>query len=141
MASLPHVQEIAARYRSQGVVVLASCTRDARDKFEAWVRKNQQKYPDIVFAHDAVALKSERVSLKLYGVSGIPAQYVIGRDGRIVDAILGYMKGEALLERGLARAGVKVDPAVLARAAEDAKRRAVLENRPAPAPPSDPRKN
>ena len=65
----------------------------------------------------------ERASHKLYGVRGIPAQFVIGRDGKVAAFVSGYMAGEVLLEGALAKAGIKVDPAIVAKAAEDQKKR------------------
>ncbi len=126
IAAFPHTQEVAAQYKDQGVVVLASGTSDARAAFERWVPENQTKYPDIHFSHDAAERKPERASLALYGVSGIPTQFIIDREGRIVDIVIGYRKGEVILDAALAKAGVKVDPAILEKAEADLKRRAAL---------------
>jgi peroxiredoxin len=123
VASMPHTQEVAAHYKDQGVVVIGSCTSDARAAFETWVRKNQSKYADFVFAHDAAEKGPERASRKLYGVRGIPAQFVIGRDGKVAAFVGGYKSGEVLLEGALAKAGIKVDPAIVAQAALDQKKR------------------
>lgn len=123
MASMPHTQEVAAHYKDQGVVVLANCTSDARAKFEQWVKANQAKYPDMVWTHDAAEKKPERVSRARYGVGGIPCQFVIDREGKIVDIVVGYMPGEAILEAALAKAGINVDPALVAKGAADLKRR------------------
>lgn len=121
--ALPHVQEIAAHYKEQGVVVIASCTSDSRSAFEGWVEKNRAEYADILFAHDALEKGLDRASRKLYGVSGIPAQFVIGRDGKIAAFVGGYMKGEKLLDAALAKAGITVDAATLEKAAQDQKKR------------------
>ena len=123
MASMPHTAEVAAKFKDQGVVVLGSCTSDSREKFEAWVKANQAKYPDFVFAHDPAERKPERASRALYGVQGIPTQFIIGRDGKLVAIVVGYLKGENILEAALAKAGVKVDPALVAKGAEDLKKR------------------
>ena len=124
MAAFPHTQEVAAKYKDQGVVVLASCTSDSRAKFDEWVPRNQEKYPDLLFAHDAAERKPERASRALYGVSGIPTQFIIDRDGKVVDIVIGYMKGEVILDGALAKAGVKVAPEIVAQAEQDLKKRA-----------------
>ena len=124
VASMPHTQEVAARYKDQGVVVIGSCTSDKRTAFEAWVRRNRSKYPDFVFAHDAAEKSPERASHRLYGVGGIPAQFIIGRDGKVAAFVDGYREGEVLLEGALAKAGIEVDPAIVAKAVEDQKKRA-----------------
>ncbi len=119
IASMPHTQEVAAKYQDQGVVVLAACTSDRRALFEKWVAANQSKYPDIIFTHDPLEKSVDRVARKLYGVGGIPQQFVIDREGRIVAHITGYLKGEAILDAALAQAGIKVDPALIAKGAKD----------------------
>jgi peroxiredoxin len=121
--SMPHTQEVAAKYKDQGVVVLGSCTSDARDKFEAWVKANQAKYPDFIFSHDPAERGADRVSAKLYGVGGIPQQFIIDREGKIASTVTGYLAGEVLLDAALAKAGIKVAPEILAKAVIDAKKR------------------
>jgi peroxiredoxin len=124
IASMPHTQEVAAHYKNQGVVVLGTCTSDKRDKFDTWVKTNQGKYPDFIFAHDPVdAMDENRPSRKLYGVSGIPTQFIIDRDGKIAAIQIGYIKGEVLLDAALSKAGIKVDPELLVQAVQDQKKR------------------
>jgi len=117
--SLPHTQEVAKHLKDQGVVVLASCTSDTRAKFEEWVKANQATYPDITFTCDpnerGSATYEDRASKKLYGVSGIPTQFIIGRDGRIAASLVGYSDGDARLEASLAKVGVQVDPLIAAK--------------------------
>jgi len=117
--ALPHVQKIAAQYKDQGVLVLAVCTQDQRSNFETWLKKNRQKYPEILFSHDPAESKPERASLQLYGVTAIPCQFIINREGQIVETIVGYMEGEVFVDAALAKAGIDVDPAVLAKAKQD----------------------
>lgn len=123
LASMPHTQEVAAHYKDQGVVVVASCTSDGRKAFETWIKRNQEKYPDINFSHDPAERSADRASHKLYGVGGIPQQFIIDREGTIVATVTGYLKGEAILDAALAKAGIKVDPALVAKGAEDLKKR------------------
>ena len=126
MASMPHTQEVSAHYKDQGVVVLANCTSDARKKFESWVKANQAKYPDIIWTHDKAEKSPDRASRKLFGVGGIPTQYIIDREGKVVDIVVGYLKGEAILDAALAKAGVKVDPALIEKGAADLKKREMM---------------
>jgi len=126
-AALPHVQELARHYKEQGVVVLASCTNDGKKAFDRWIAANGAKYPDIVFAFDPLERSPERGSRKHYGVSGIPQQFVIGRDGLIKSLVTGYMRGEVLLDAALAEAGIDVPEDVLARARQDLAKRAEMD--------------
>jgi thiol-disulfide isomerase/thioredoxin len=126
LASMPHTQEVAAKYKDQGVVVMASCTSDARLKFEAWVKANQGTYPDIKFSHDPLERDPSRAARKLYGVGGIPQQFIIDREGKVAALVTGYLKGEALLDAALAKAGIKVDPALIEQAVQDQKKRDMM---------------
>lgn len=112
-SSLPHTQEVARKTKDQGVVVLAVCTSDTREKFDEFVKANRATYPDIVFTCDPHVRGSdtyaERASTKFYGVSGIPTQFVIGKDGRIAGALVGYSSGDTRLESLLKDLGVKLD--------------------------------
>ena len=119
MRAMPHTQETAARYRDQGVVVLANCTNDARAKFETWVKANHGKYPDIIWTHDPLERSPERVSQKLYGVSGIPTQFILDPEGRVVDTVVGYLQGEVMLDDALRKAGIQVADGIEAKAAQD----------------------
>jgi ABC-type nitrate/sulfonate/bicarbonate transport system substrate-binding protein len=72
-----------------------------------------------MFAFDPLEKSADSASRKLYGVSGIPQQFVIDKDGKVVAEVGGYRKGEVLLDAALAKAGVKVDAATLEQAAKD----------------------
>ena len=140
IASFPHTQKLAAKYKDQGVVVLASGTSDFIAKFQEWIPANQPKYPDLVFAWDTherdSATFAERAASKLYGVTGIPTQFVIGRDGQIVGVIVGNGgEKDPRTEAALAKAGVKVDGAIVAQADEKAKAAAAAAAERAKNPP------
>jgi peroxiredoxin len=113
VASMPHTQEIAAKYSDQGVAVLAVCTGDKRGRFEDWVTLKARNYPAIRFSFDpheqGTAAEAERASVALYRVPAIPTQFIINREGRIVGTTTGYRQGDTTLERALAAAGVKAD--------------------------------
>jgi peroxiredoxin len=106
-ASLSHTQEAAKKYKDQSVVVLAVCTSDTRAKFEEFVKSHQDKYPDIQFTCDPHEKGSanfmQRASKSLYGTTQIPTQFVIGRDGKIANVIVGYNEGDHRLEDALAK--------------------------------------
>jgi thiol-disulfide isomerase/thioredoxin len=123
MIAFPHMQKVAETYKEQGVVMIGSGTRDTRSAFERWIRANSSKYPDIIWSHDPAERGPERASHALYGVTGIPTQFIIGRDGIIAEVIVGYMPGEVLLEAGLAKAGIDVPEEVLLKAEEDRRQR------------------
>lgn len=122
IASMSHTQEVAAKYASQGVAVLAVCTGDKRGRFEDWVKLKGSSYPALRFTFDpheqGTAAEAQRASFARYGVPAIPAQFIIDRNGRIVATTQGYLPGDTRLEAALAQAGIRVDEAALAQAAK-----------------------
>jgi peroxiredoxin len=108
-AAMPHFQKAYETFKDQGVVFYGSCTADVKSSYDRWVAANRDKYTFLT-AFDPAGRSPDKVSHKLYGVEGIPTQFVIGADGRIVDVIVGYDgPGDHRLEHALAKAGVKVD--------------------------------
>jgi thiol-disulfide isomerase/thioredoxin len=114
IASMPHNQKIAAATKAQDVVVLAISTSDTRERLSQWLSEQSGKFPDIVFASDPNARDTadgmEKAAARRYGVRGIPCQFVIGRDGQIVEVITGFGPGDTRLEEALGRLGVKIAP-------------------------------
>ncbi|HLP25362.1 MAG TPA: redoxin domain-containing protein, partial [Acidobacteriota bacterium] len=132
IASFPHTQKIAAKYKDQGVIVVASGTSDTIAKFKEWIPKNQPKYPDLQFFFDANERGSptfeQRASNRLYHVVGIPTQFVIGRDGKIAATIVGNGgDGDARTEAALASVGVKVDEEIATKGKEQLAKSAAEE--------------
>jgi peroxiredoxin len=111
IAALPQLQRIAAAAKSQGVVLLAACTSDSRGEFEKWTKENAAKFPDAVFANDPIGRNTpgkyaERVSVKLYGVARLPTVFLVGRDGKIVEVLVGDGEDDDRLEVALKKLGI-----------------------------------
>ena len=49
------------------------------------------------------------IAHRLYGVTGIPATFVIDKSGKIVGTVSGYVEGDKKLEQILKGLGVKID--------------------------------
>jgi thiol-disulfide isomerase/thioredoxin len=86
--SLPHTNKVAEEYKDKNVVVLAVNTSDTAKAFQAWLPKHKD-YEALVFAIDP-APSDKNIATTLYHVSGIPTQYVIAPDGKIVQSFVGY---------------------------------------------------
>lgn len=86
--SLPHTNQVAGRFKND-VVVLAVNTWDEKPLFDKWLSANQGKYANLTFAFDPHGRDGD-IAKTLYKVTGIPTQYVIGRDGKIVKGMVGY---------------------------------------------------
>ena len=102
--SLPHTTAVAKQYAAKGVTVLAVNVWDKPDAFQAWLPTHPQ-YSALHFAIDPEASQPKGIATGLYGVSGIPTQYIIGKDGRVVKSIVGYDEGSTALEDAIKAAG------------------------------------
>ncbi len=87
--SLPHTNEVAKQFADKGVVVLAVCVSDTQAAFDGWLPKHPE-YDAIRFAIDPTKRGSPDVANRLYHVTGIPTQYVIGKDGTVRAHFVGY---------------------------------------------------
>lgn len=96
-SSLPHTTAMARKYADKNVVVLAVNVWDTPAAFQSWLPKHPE-YAPLHFAIDPNSDQSKSVASALYGVSGIPTQYVIGPDGKVVKSIVGYETGDTQLE-------------------------------------------
>ena len=88
-ASLPHTNAVAKEFGPKGVTVLAVCVSDSKEAFDAWLPRHKA-YSSIKFAFDPSGRSKPSVVNKLYHVSGIPTQYIIGKNGKVVTSFVGY---------------------------------------------------
>jgi hypothetical protein len=89
-----HLQELYAKYSDKGLVVLGFDASDDKQIALEMLRDNKVTFPNIIDSSDA-ALKVCFQQYQRFGRSAVPMSYVIGRDGKIVDAWYGYEEGEA----------------------------------------------
>lgn len=106
LKSLPHTMEVAKKTADSGVVVLAVNVWDKQAEFDKWLPRHPE-YAPLTFAIDTTPGKGEDVATKLYKVSGIPTQYVIDRDGKIVTAFVGFSGPTDDLEKAIAKVGAQ----------------------------------
>lgn len=106
--SMPHIEAVHQAVKSQDVVVVGICSWDDKDAYTKWVPANPQY--TFQFAFDPAGRDSAKaVAGTLYKVSGIPTTYIIGKDGKVIAAIVGYSDGDKRVEEALKSAGVKVN--------------------------------
>ncbi len=90
------------KYQKRGLVVLGVNTADDRKIALDYLKANEATFPNILDASDE-ANRAVR-EYETLGMSAVPMTYVIGRDGKIVDAWYGYEAShakEALKKLGL----------------------------------------
>jgi len=98
--SMPGLQKIAAKYGKRGVVTLAIDVWDTKPEFEKWIPAHPE-YSAFTILRDPTAAHNFDVASRLFHVSGIPSQFVVDRNGKIVASFLGYNPDENDLERAI----------------------------------------
>jgi thiol-disulfide isomerase/thioredoxin/outer membrane lipoprotein-sorting protein len=101
-ASLPHTDAIAKKWMPKGVVFLPICSWDKQDSFAAWMKTH--KNMAMAFYFDPAGEADGNIAAKLYGVDGIPTQYVVGSDGKVLTSFVGYDEGGDPKEDALTKA-------------------------------------
>ena len=96
--SLPDTDALAQKYKEKDVLVLAVDIWNSRAAFAAWAAKTP--YHAIRFAHDDRPQGKDAATL-LYHVSATPAEYVIGKDGKIIASSTGYEGHDTTLEHAI----------------------------------------
>jgi peroxiredoxin len=105
--SMPHIEAVNKACNGQDVVVIGVCVWDDKAAYQAWVPKNQSNYT-FQFAFDPAARDTANsIAMKQFHVTGIPTTYIIDKDGKVSDAIVGYDDGDKRVEEALKKLGVK----------------------------------
>lgn len=81
-AEMPSMERLYARFKGQGLEMLAvNVEADAKDILPSFFKKHPHTFP--------VLLDLEGDSQTEYGVFRFPESFVVGRDGKVVDHIIG----------------------------------------------------
>ncbi|BDI28597.1 hypothetical protein CCAX7_006480 [Capsulimonas corticalis] len=108
-ASMPHLESVYKQVKYQDVVVLGICVLDKKPAYDKWVADKKDVY-SFITAYDPAGRGDNSISSSLYKVTGIPTQYIIGKDGNIAATTEGYGDGDHRLEEALGKMGVNVKP-------------------------------
>jgi thiol-disulfide isomerase/thioredoxin len=111
MASMPHLEQVYQKIKNRDdVTVLALCVSDERSAYEKWMAANKTKYT-FPFAFDPAGRDAAKnISRNKFGVTGIPTTFLIGKDGKIAAAIVGYSgENDKRLETELAKQGITIE--------------------------------
>ncbi|MSU25175.1 MAG: TlpA family protein disulfide reductase [Opitutus sp.] len=95
--SMPTLDQLYTKLKDQGLTVLGLCVSDDRTAFDQWMvtPKVKTSYPKVFDPNGVKATRdnAEQRAKGLgvpYKVNGIPTMYVIDREGKIIDGILGF---------------------------------------------------
>jgi len=84
IASMPHNSQYAEKFAGDGLVVLAVCVSDTRENYDRWIEKNAAAFK-FTTAHDPAGKDRAKSAITAsWGVSMLPAIFVLDREGRIV---------------------------------------------------------
>ena len=108
-AAMPHLESVYQKVKNQNVVVLALCVLDGRSNYAKWVAAKSSLYT-FPTAFDPAGPGPQSIPKTLYGVSSIPTQYVIDKNGTVAAGYDGYIDGDNRLETALASQGVTLPP-------------------------------
>lgn len=78
IASIPHNNEMAEKYKDQGLVLIGVCHPRGGDKMKQVAKDKGIRYP--------LALDPNSKTISAYEVNGYPDYYIIGKDGRLAVA-------------------------------------------------------
>ncbi len=88
-ASMPHLDTLQARYRERGLVVLGLSVDDGGPD-------RVRRFADYLGVRFRIGLADQHV-LDRYGpIRAIPTTFFIGRDGKVVRRVVGYIDPETL---------------------------------------------
>ncbi|QEH35875.1 Thiol-disulfide oxidoreductase ResA [Aquisphaera giovannonii] len=101
---LPHLQSVYSGHKDRGLVVLGVNVSDDREIVRDFLRERGVTFPNVLDTSPT----AEQTWSRAYGVGAIPVNYLIDRDGVVVDAWIGYVKDAARADSALKSLGVGV---------------------------------
>jgi peroxiredoxin len=100
-----HLQAHYEKYKDKGMVILGfNCADDKRTALD-FMREHSATFPSILDSSDAAV----KIGFSGYKMSGVPLNYVIDKEGKIVDAWYGYEEGHKRALASLKKAGLKLE--------------------------------
>ena len=98
-----HLQELHVQYKDKGLVILGLNTADDRQIALDFMRANGATFPNILDSSDA----GEKVAFQDYRNSACPTNYLIDREGKIIEGWCGYEAGHTRVKDALKKLGIQ----------------------------------
>jgi len=100
-----HLQQLHEKYGAKGLVILGfNCSDDKKIALE-FLRENGATFPTILDSSDV----GTKVGFSDYKMSGVPLNYVIDKQGKVLDTWYGYEEGHKRALAALEKGGWKLD--------------------------------
>ncbi len=100
-----HLQELHEKYTDKGLIILGFNGSDDKQIALEFLKENSATFPNILDSSDA----AKRVAFEGYKMSGVPLNYIIDREGKVVDAWYGYEKGHKRAIAAMEKLGLKLE--------------------------------
>jgi len=100
-----HLQELHQKYKDKDLVILGFNSSDDKQIALEFLKENSATFPNILDPSDV----AEMIAFKDYKVGGVPTNYIIDKEGKIIDGWLGYEKGHKRALTALEKAGLKLE--------------------------------
>jgi peroxiredoxin len=100
-----HLQTLSEKYKDKDMVILGFNCADDKQIALNFMRENSATFLTILDSSDAAM----KVGFYGYQMSGVPLNYIIDREGKIVDAWYGYEQGHKRALTALEKSGLKLE--------------------------------
>ena len=100
-----HLQKLHEKYKDKDVVILGFNCSDNKKIALDFLRDNSATFPNILDTSKAAV----KIAFDSYKMSGVPLNYIIDRQGKIVDAWYGYEEGHKRAIEALEKASAKLE--------------------------------
>ena len=100
-----HLQQLHEKYSGKGLVILGFNCADEKKIALEFLRENGATFPTILDSSEAAT----RVGFGDYRMSGVPLNYILDAQHKVVDTWYGYEEGHPRALAALKKAGLKLD--------------------------------
>jgi peroxiredoxin len=102
-----HLQQLYVEYKGKGLVILGFNPSDDKKIALEFLAENGATFPTVLDSSDAAV----KTGFQDYRMSGVPLNYIIDRQGKIVDAWYGNDQGHHRAKAALKKAGMDITEA------------------------------
>ena len=99
-----HLQTLHETLKDKGLTILGFNCSDDKDIALEFLEENKATFPTIIDSSEAAV----KTGFRDYRASGVPLNYIIDKEGKVVDAWYGYEKGHPRAKAALRKAGLAI---------------------------------
>jgi peroxiredoxin len=99
-----HLQKLHEDYRDKGLAILGFNSSDDKQIALEFLRENQATFPMILDSSEAAI----RTAYEGYKTTGVPLNYIVDPQGKVVDTWYGYEEGHQRALAALKKAGLQL---------------------------------